>query len=51
MKGNAQAVYAEPGAARNECRAVLSGDSDGFLAALMRELDRSASGVTRYASL
>ena len=31
---------AEPGAACNECRAVLVGDSRVMLAALMRELNR-----------
>src|ERR1039458_6802923 len=34
---------AEPGAPRNEGRAVLRGDLDVVWAALMRELDRSAS--------
>src|ERR1035438_9248154 len=33
---------AEPSAARNECRATLSGDSRVWEAALMRELGRSA---------
>jgi hypothetical protein len=33
----------EPVAARNECRAGRVGDLDGFLAALMRELVRSAT--------
>jgi hypothetical protein len=33
-------LVAEPGAAHNEGRAMLLGDSDGFLAALMCELGR-----------
>jgi hypothetical protein len=35
-----RSVSAEPVAARNECRAVLAGESGVCLAALMRELDR-----------